>query len=506
MSTLLGGMTSTWHAVGHALPGWLLATTLWTALLFVAARLIDAALTRRVSPAWRVLLYGVVVLRLVLPFDWSSPIGLVEHGVAAPGSAAATFVRALVPAAPAAEFTAPRTVVPLLGLWPALYIVGVLLLAGRWLSGWRTARRAADASAPTERVAGNALPVRETDDFGPALVGLLRPVVLVPRTVLASLDQASLVGVLRHEAAHFERRDHWLQAALQLLCVLAWPVAPLWFAVARVRALIEMATDERALRGATHTERNRYMRTLIDLATRSGRRVVPVAAAAFEGRALHARVAALRPRRQWPRTAQGLVVLVALAGLVACTGTRGGSEATSRLVHDDGATLIAITPQLISTEGEDVQCLIETSFIHSAGDPIEITLSGDAQIRTGERLPGGGMITFGDPATFLPYENPDLRVVHALALLAPEGQRASISIGEPSDASRHVAVESDDPIPLERGLLLQVTAHELPENGVRLAIDYREYADGRVVREIRGVEADVPANRTLLVAAEPRDD
>jgi beta-lactamase regulating signal transducer with metallopeptidase domain len=78
----------------------------------------------------------------------------------------------------------------------------------------------------------------------PALCGLLRPVILLPRGLIEQLDSQALPLVLRHELIHLARRDlgwNLLQVCVQIV----WWWHPLvWFANARVRALREAAVDE----------------------------------------------------------------------------------------------------------------------------------------------------------------------------------------------------------------------------------------------------------------------
>jgi len=79
---------------------------------------------------------------------------------------------------------------------------------------------------------------------GPALCGLFRPVILLPRGLIEQLDSQALRLVLRHELIHLARRDlgwNLLQVCVQIV----WWWHPLvWFANARVRALREAAVDE----------------------------------------------------------------------------------------------------------------------------------------------------------------------------------------------------------------------------------------------------------------------
>jgi hypothetical protein len=79
---------------------------------------------------------------------------------------------------------------------------------------------------------------------GPALCGLFRPVILLPRGLSEQIEAESLRQVLRHELIHLQRWDlawNLLQVSVQI----AWWWNPLvWFANARIRSLREAAVDE----------------------------------------------------------------------------------------------------------------------------------------------------------------------------------------------------------------------------------------------------------------------
>jgi hypothetical protein len=109
---------------------------------------------------------------------------------------------------------------------------------------------------------------------------------------------------------------------MELLAVVAWPVVPLWLAIARVRQLVELACDEAALAGADATERRRYGHTLLDMAEGRSFAVAPLGAGELHfGSTLRARIEALASQRHWPLAAQALTLSFApIALLVACSG------------------------------------------------------------------------------------------------------------------------------------------------------------------------------------------
>lgn len=84
--------------------------------------------------------------------------------------------------------------------------------------------------------------------FGPALVGLLRPRIVVPRWILG-LDRTARTTILRHEQEHARAGD---QLALLYggLIAAALPWSPaIWWMCRRLRAAVEMDCDRRVIAG-----------------------------------------------------------------------------------------------------------------------------------------------------------------------------------------------------------------------------------------------------------------
>jgi TonB family protein len=255
MSSLIG----LGHTLAVVVPPLLAATA---GLLLVAA-VADKLLERRVSAARRLFLYLPVLARPLLPLAWESPVGLMppQTIVADP-----EVVQGLAA-------TSDRT------WWLALvYLLGVVALLARWVAG------------------------------------VLRPRVVLP----VALGGEGLTLVLRHESAHVARRDPLLGAVLQIVCIVAWPLLPVWFAARRMRALMELASDERALAGSDGGLRRRYGELLLELADPEPR----LAGLAF-GSALRARLRALAWPRRWPVPLQATLVTVSALGALAlaCSGS-----------------------------------------------------------------------------------------------------------------------------------------------------------------------------------------
>ncbi len=90
--------------------------------------------------------------------------------------------------------------------------------------------------------------LRLTDALpSPAVAGLLRPLVLVPPSLLDRLDRTGVDFVLLHELAHARRRDVPIELLARVARAL-WPLHPAaWFAPALASRERELACDEAAL-------------------------------------------------------------------------------------------------------------------------------------------------------------------------------------------------------------------------------------------------------------------
>ncbi len=88
------------------------------------------------------------------------------------------------------------------------------------------------------------------------------PTILLPRTLVESLDDDQLRGVISHEVAHYFRRDHWANWFAFLVTSLFWwhPIA--WFARREMTKAAEAAADALALE-TKRCSRKAYAETLL---------------------------------------------------------------------------------------------------------------------------------------------------------------------------------------------------------------------------------------------------
>ncbi len=162
----------------------------------------------------------------------------------------------------------------------------------------------------------------------PALCGVFRPRLLLPRGLAGRLSPAELRHVLLHELAHLKRHDlalNWLATALQ---VLHWFNPLVWLAGARMRADRELACDALALEAAGETEKQAYGETILRLLegfTQTAR--LPGLVGILEDkRQLRRRILAIAGFRKPSRWSALAAVLVAGLAVVGLTDAQRGKS------------------------------------------------------------------------------------------------------------------------------------------------------------------------------------
>lgn len=170
----------------------------------------------------------------------------------------------------------PQFALALLTIWG----IGAGWRLSRLLAGhWRLRAVMAEAEVlPHHAVAAGALvpdhvELLLTRDFGPAVVGVLKPKILLPRAIVTSATAVELHAVLLHESAHIARRDaigHGLQRVVQ--AVLWWSPVVHWL-VKKLDVAREVACDARA--AGRCGNRERYALALVDLVEQLGLRNQP---------------------------------------------------------------------------------------------------------------------------------------------------------------------------------------------------------------------------------------
>jgi uncharacterized protein (TIGR03435 family) len=129
---------------------------------------------------------------------------------------------------------------------PAAWAVGTLLLLGWWLKNWLALRALVRRGEPLTLADGTrALLIAENVE--PGIVGIARPVLVLPRGIAERLSAEQLDAVIAHELSHMRRRDN-LTAAVHMAVEAAFWFHPLvWWLGSRLVEERERACDEAVL-------------------------------------------------------------------------------------------------------------------------------------------------------------------------------------------------------------------------------------------------------------------
>lgn len=150
----------------------------------------------------------------------------------------------------------------------------------------------------------------------PMLVGVLRPVILLPTRRMQQLEQPAMAAILRHELTHYRRKDIPYKWLVILVTSMHW-FNPFVYRMRREIALdCELSCDEAVIRTMTGAEKTAYGEALLSLAARS--RPFPGVTATTlceEKRQLKARLQGIRHGRKPTKAALGGMLV---CGLVLC--------------------------------------------------------------------------------------------------------------------------------------------------------------------------------------------
>jgi formylglycine-generating enzyme required for sulfatase activity/beta-lactamase regulating signal transducer with metallopeptidase domain len=178
----------------------------------------------------------------------------------------------------------------------------------------------------------------------PTLIGWLRPVILVPASVLAGLPPQQLELILAHELAHLRRCDYLLNLVQTAIETLLLYHPAVWWVSRQIRVERESCCDEQA--AAAAGDRLLYARALTSLAElcrQPPRLASSGLALGADGGSLSARIRRVlelpaRDRVASPAWLGGglaaLVLIAAMAGAMALGGDKAGKAADREAVAE----------------------------------------------------------------------------------------------------------------------------------------------------------------------------
>ena len=378
----------------------------WLVLAVLVLRLVSKR-----SPKWmNVLLWGIVALRLVLPFSVESALSLIPS--------AETVSPAVVQFDPAPTITSGVSIidnavnpslsehfaaVPTMSVnplyvwteiagWVWLIGLGAMLLYA--LVSYLRLRRRVSVSLPVQDH------IYLCDAISsPFILGVVKPHIYLP----SGLDEVQRQNVLSHERAHLARRDHWWKPLGFALLAVYWFNPVLWLAYTLLCRDIELACDERVIRTMDESAVKTYSTVL--LACSMPRKAVITCPLAFGEVGVKERVRnALRYKKPafWVVAASVTVCIVVAvcfltdpptdtdaAGLVGfhreqvtyadVTGASGAQPSNVQLTAEETDAVYALLDALqykrLGAASAMEDCYARLYFISAAGERCEIMLS-----------------------------------------------------------------------------------------------------------------------------------
>ena len=238
------------------------------------------------TPRWIVvLLWGIVALRLAVPFSFESPWSLIPsaetfdiHNIQYETPAIQSGIPAVSHAVNAVlgETFAPDPAASVNPLYVWTFMMSVI-----WIIGIAAMLLyAAISYGQVRKSVAERIPYGENiflcDQVrSPFILGLVRPKIYLP----SSMDGMAMEPVIAHEKAHLARHDHWWKPMGFLILTVHWYNPLCWVAYVLLCRDIELACDEKVIRQMDLDGRKQYSAAL--LACSTGRRLVTVCPLAF---------------------------------------------------------------------------------------------------------------------------------------------------------------------------------------------------------------------------------
>lgn len=305
------------------------------------------------------ILWGLVGLRLALPFSLPTPLSLVPSAQTIPtdimyasspaiDTGLSTLNQAVNPMLSASFSPDPAASANPLQIWLALaaliWVIGIALFAlYALISLLRLRHRLAEA-----------IPVGENvwvcDHIAsPFLLGLIHPRIYLP----SALDPQTAASVIAHEHAHLMRRDPIWKTVGFVLLALYWFHPLVWVAYVLFCRDMELACDARATRDFSHAERKTYAEALLACSLpHAGRSFCPLA---FGEIGVKSRIRALLQGKKPPHFLV-VVTISIIAILAVCFLTDPAQPKSTAPLPSDEVISDAILTHYNAHSTEDLLC------------------------------------------------------------------------------------------------------------------------------------------------------
>lgn len=384
--------------------------------LIVAVILLRLVLTK--APKWiRGILWGLVGVRLVIPFSFesmfslipnSSPIPVVsDYGMAAGTDKAtmpemwdfSTGAGATPQSLDVVGTFAPATEVSKAGDISFTTIVAIIWFVGLAamlvycaVSYYRLNRRMSDAVI----YRGGKYAIYQSEKVdSPFVLGFFAPKIYLPY----KMDEADMECVIAHEKAHIARRDHWIKPLAFIILAVYWFHPLVWVAYTLLCRDIELACDEKVIKEMGVENRKQYSEALLKCS--APQRMISACPLAFGEVGVKKRIVNVLNYKK-PAFWIILVSLVLCVVVAVCFMTKP-KEQTIPYINDSSVEWESVDEIVIYSDGYYGRTLEEPLVITDEENLQEIlkaTLdtNGYKEVEDGEQLEGLGAI-------FIDYQN-----------------------------------------------------------------------------------------------------
>lgn len=208
--------------------------------------------------------------------------------------------------------------------------------------------------------------------IGPAVIGLLRPVVVIPKLIADSCSRAELEPILTHELIHIRRGDLWASLLRHGALSLWWFHPLLWKISDEVRRGAERCCDEEVV-ACLGVSPRQYARTLVHVLELKknlspvplvpGVRAVEITAHRME-RIMNLRHGSRQRTPRWCWTAAILMAIVCLPGAGIIHGDEDAAADSPRSTRDadqasqvNGPVAVRLQCQFLSVSSAEIDSL-----------------------------------------------------------------------------------------------------------------------------------------------------
>jgi uncharacterized protein (TIGR03435 family) len=306
-----------------------LTAHLWQSTFFgLAAALVTAAFRGNRAQV-RYWLWLSASLKFLVPFALLLSLGGFLQTRMPAASQAASRIAAPAVAWTAEEFTRPtfsgglaqtssapdmvyRIPVALFAIW----LAGFATVASTRFRGWlklRAAVRASHAVGVSETVRIHMVRGR----LEPGVVGIARPVLLLPEGIAERLTPPELEAVVAHELCHVRRRDNFFAAIHMIVEAIFWFHPLVWWIGARLIEERERACDEEVVIRGSHPEV--YADAILNVCKLYAQSPV-MCVSGVSGANIRRRIEAILSDRSFERLSRAKKLLLAGAGTAALAG------------------------------------------------------------------------------------------------------------------------------------------------------------------------------------------